>query len=903
MADEVIIPVKVDTKDLDNSLNGLNKRLSDLKKQWASVEIGSKAFKDLKKQIDATEKSIKKAGGSVNQLGEITNTIIPGMEGLTSITRDLNMAFNLLVENPLLTTFAAIAGAAVVVIKAFGDTMDGAVELAGFTNQLSEVWQDLKELLAGVGKVVASVLLPILSTLIGTFDELIKFIKNNSDLLKDLTVVVLSGAAAYGVYTAVMEAAAIKSVILSTLTKAQGVATAIMATITDTATGSITAMSVAQGILNAVMDANPIGAVIVVITALVAIVVAAYEKSETFRGIVEGVISVFKNWSKVGKDVIDILAGIGEAIYGIITLDPAKIKEGLDKAAKAGRDIGETFEKGYQDGVNAIKAKNKDQAKKDQYDAEAEGKRFKKLQEEKDKLLVDESDLRVKLAKLKLKAQQGDKSATAEAEKAEKDYNERVLKNQQGIVDFYNKKKQFYGEDKQVVKDAQQAQIELNNLQEKGFQDKLKISRAETKLNKKSTADKNKQNADERKALEELKKKTKTDQDEMEAAHLQSLNDELKDSQAYYESERDNLQEELKFLDSHYKQLGMSDGEYAKKRVELEGKLSQTIINISKKEYEDKIDLDEVAIIEAGKNLDKKYVAEKKKLDDELEYELKQEGVSQAKIDLLKAKHNDDVKKLDEERTKAEQEEAQKRIDAALSEDKEKMSLIENEVKLGKNSYSNLLDAAQKYHDDRAKLLKEAYDKQYKLLEAQGKSTAELDKNYNLEVADNDQKLTDKRIEINQKWSDSKLKTIEEIETVLSAFGKKNKEIAIAEKALAIATTYINTFEAATKAMAKSGNPAAAIPPTILGLANVAKIIATKIPGGDSGGGSKGQSTAQPAQPAEFSAPQLFGIGGQKITDTSKINNQPTKVIVTQQDITRQQNIAQNIKRVSVQGS
>ncbi|WP_412082518.1 phage tail tape measure protein [Streptomyces sp. 35M1] len=45
--------------------------------------------------------------------------------------------------------------------------------------------------------------------------------------------------------------------------------------------------AVAQGILNAVMTANPIGLIVVGIAALVALLVVAYNKSDTFRGIVQ----------------------------------------------------------------------------------------------------------------------------------------------------------------------------------------------------------------------------------------------------------------------------------------------------------------------------------------------------------------------------------------------------------------------------------------------------------------------------------------------------------------------------------------------------------------------------------------------------------------------------------------
>uniref|UniRef100_UPI002F917304 phage tail tape measure protein n=1 Tax=Streptomyces sp. NBC_01177 TaxID=2903761 RepID=UPI002F917304 len=53
--------------------------------------------------------------------------------------------------------------------------------------------------------------------------------------------------------------------------------------------------AVVQGVLNAVMSANPIGLIIVGIVALVALLVVAYNKSDTFRGIVQAAWSGIKD--------------------------------------------------------------------------------------------------------------------------------------------------------------------------------------------------------------------------------------------------------------------------------------------------------------------------------------------------------------------------------------------------------------------------------------------------------------------------------------------------------------------------------------------------------------------------------------------------------------------------------
>ena len=65
-------------------------------------------------------------------------------------------------------------------------------------------------------------------------------------------------------------------------------------------------MAAAQWVLNAAMNANPIGLVVVAIAALVAGLVVAYQKSETFRNIVNAAFCVVKN---VMKGVLDWITG------------------------------------------------------------------------------------------------------------------------------------------------------------------------------------------------------------------------------------------------------------------------------------------------------------------------------------------------------------------------------------------------------------------------------------------------------------------------------------------------------------------------------------------------------------------------------------------------------------------
>ncbi|WP_146046219.1 hypothetical protein [Streptomyces cahuitamycinicus] len=76
--------------------------------------------------------------------------------------------------------------------------------------------------------------------------------------------------------------------------------------------------AIAQGLLNTVMMMNPVGLVIAAIVALVAIVVVAYQKSETFRAVVQAV------WAAVKVAILAAVDGIMAAINWLSKI-PGKV--------------------------------------------------------------------------------------------------------------------------------------------------------------------------------------------------------------------------------------------------------------------------------------------------------------------------------------------------------------------------------------------------------------------------------------------------------------------------------------------------------------------------------------------------------------------------------------------------
>lgn len=85
---------------------------------------------------------------------------------------------------------------------------------------------------------------------------------------------------------------------------AMGLAIKAYGLYTTIAAAATKAWAVAQGIWNAIMMANPIGLVIAALVALVAIIVVAWQKSETFRDIVKGVWEAIKTAVSASVDWI-----------------------------------------------------------------------------------------------------------------------------------------------------------------------------------------------------------------------------------------------------------------------------------------------------------------------------------------------------------------------------------------------------------------------------------------------------------------------------------------------------------------------------------------------------------------------------------------------------------------------
>ena len=137
------------------------------------------------------------------------------------------------------------------------------------------------------------------------------------------------------------------------------------------ATIATNAQAVAQRALNLVMSANPITRVITVLLTLAAVLVTAYQNSETFRRVVSG---AFEAVTQSVKNALGFFTDLGSGLSNLFTGNFEAAAQSFSNAfnrinpAQIGKTLKESFVKGYES-VPAPKAK----VEADQAGAEQEG--------------------------------------------------------------------------------------------------------------------------------------------------------------------------------------------------------------------------------------------------------------------------------------------------------------------------------------------------------------------------------------------------------------------------------------------------------------------------------------------------------------------------------------------------
>jgi hypothetical protein len=241
---------------------------------------------------------------------------------------------------------------------------------------------------------------------------------------------------------------------------------------------------------------------------------------------------------------------------------------------------------------------------------------------------------------------------------------------------------------------------------------------------------------------------------------------------------------------------------------------------------------------------------DKKKQQDEKnrEEEEKREAAHKAYLEDLERKYQENLKHIREQAEKemreADQQAAQKLADQEKRKD---LDLRESKLRMDRNK-KNLLFLRQELDGQMA--LKDWY---YQLdLAAAGDNALkkrEIEVKHNEEMA----QLSEQRKAISKAEAEAKAADLDTLGNALNSISDLIGKQTVVGKGLAIATSLINTYQGATKALAQGGMfgfiGAAGV--IAAGIASVQKIISTQIPGQASGGGSAGAtaSTSAPLQP------------------------------------------------------
>ncbi|QHB38498.1 hypothetical protein lotta81_gp040 [Flavobacterium phage vB_FspM_lotta8-1] len=187
-------------------------------------------------------------------------------------------------------------------VLSLGDLAGVQGSMAGISKTTGGQISNLSDTVTSLYLKLGTKLKPAISSVIGGLMNAVAGISSFADWVTSGTV----GAKAFGVAMAVIGGGLVT----------YGLITGALAI----KTGILTAY---QWLLNAAMTANPIGIVVVAIGALIAGVVMAYQKFDTFRAIVNGSWAVLK---QVGSNIMGMFSKIPEMVIKAFTQIPLAIK-------------------------------------------------------------------------------------------------------------------------------------------------------------------------------------------------------------------------------------------------------------------------------------------------------------------------------------------------------------------------------------------------------------------------------------------------------------------------------------------------------------------------------------------------------------------------------------------------
>lgn len=452
----------------------------------------------------------------------------------------------------------------------------------------------------------------------------------------------------------------------------------------------------------------------------------------------------------------------------------------------------------------------------------------------------------------------------------------------------------------------------------KDLQNELSIIDAESnersKEEKKKTAEDSKRKAKER-AQEAKRIKDEKDKQIAEAykEKLELIKDDKKEKLV-------QLKDELKFYDNYWKQLGLKYSEYLKQKRDLTKQIAEEEKDITIRNTKA---IDEIAILKASNDkqrldaeqqqLKNNYliqIQDKTKTFDELRA-LEYQYIADSKT--LQDNYDKEVKAKEDQKRQDSVQIKQETIDNNIAELDLKKNAIDMEIGWVKDKFNKLKEIEDGYYLEKKTKIDTQYQDDLITFKDNKDKLLQIAREHEIAIQQLDQEHLAAKKDIHEKEAASHVALADAIGSSMGALAEVAGKNTATGKALAIAEATINTFKAGLQIFAAQmpGPPPVALAIKIVsmvaaiatGFKTIKSIVSTKVPGQGGGGGSA-TAPAAPSVPTipqnVFSAPQLFGIGGQRIEDVKTLKDQ--KVIVVGYDVTRQQNRTDQVRKASVQG-
>lgn len=284
-------------------------------------------------------------------------------------------------------------------------------------------------------------------------------------------------------------------------------------------------------------------------------------------------------------------------------------------------------------------------------------------------------------------------------------------------------------------------------------------------------------------------------------------------------------------------------------------------------------------------------------------------AVDTANIEALvaQANYNESKRKQQEAEDKKAEEKRKADLEKRLAEEKKTQELIDEARKRNIAARPESITATQDQvlEDEQAARdaeVKAEEEKQDKILAAQQRT---LDGRTSILLQDqaNQKAISDANIETARKEAEAKEVLLQTTASALTNLSMVAGRETVAGKALAIASSIINTYQGATKALAQGGiaGPIAAAGIIAAGLAAVKQIVSVKIPnqsGGGMGVSAPSLNTQSPLNPTTIAANQVT-LDQRSI---NAIGNKAIRAYVIESEITSAQQKIRRIQRQTTFG-